>query len=291
MWSLLREEYRACCEAAGEPFVTVDALARYWRKQVSKGPGDAIGSCRPAFDGADQEAIAPWVANLVVEMDLKCSGRVDIDDWIHHAMLADCQIPSLQVAAPDRFQGILQKLPRESSKQVPNREVPNQLSGKLPTGLESSAGVEELAGDFPPSCKICGQFRTSYESVKPCWESLFFNVFAEFAELSEDLADKSPDNPWRFAGSCQAPWRTLRATLSAHLVGNVWFFRSFADFLEISPEGGRQRRNVTRVVCHMGLEESHVGWEPSSCQEISVSGKVGLNSVGVCRFRPKFGRT
>jgi len=91
----IRDAFKDCSEGTGNnAHVNIQALARYLHRLV-----EAEQCHANQFGPRDKQVIALCACQMMQDMDLKGRGRIGIEEWIHHMLLAQAQIPALKVSS------------------------------------------------------------------------------------------------------------------------------------------------------------------------------------------------
>lgn len=216
--------------ASGARAISAEDIARHWERLAE----DDVRLCgRARLSAQGKQAIALRVAQLMQEMDLRHSGQVGMEEWVHYMLLARSGFSTRQVnvlldKALSRNKAILQDLQRmfdaaDSSKSgtLTFAEILSMYSRKLwhlrpsvsgpaknMTDEELGAGdPEQFAREVLQAMDINGDERVSYP------EFMAYSLGRRKHEVQLHLYDLSNGaaqslSPWLIGAKLEGIWHT-----------------------------------------------------------------------------------
>mmetsp|Transcript_94010 Transcript_94010/g.148634 ORF Transcript_94010/g.148634 Transcript_94010/m.148634 type:complete len:609 (+) Transcript_94010:88-1914(+) len=102
----IREEF--CRQYATSQSISIEELALHWQR-LAEDEYRRLG--RGRLSPEDNQAIALRVCQALKEMDLKSTGRVDKDEWVHHVLLSQSANPTAVVQINSVLKAVLLQYP------------------------------------------------------------------------------------------------------------------------------------------------------------------------------------
>lgn len=220
IWSQAREEFlRWSCDVF-TPITVEDVALRL--KRLLEEDGVAELTC------TDRQAIALRAAEMVQAMDLKRSGSVDIDEWMHWLVYSKTGIASLQESPTNRvLQDILRKEPKILEDLLKTFQTAD-MKGRGYISLVEMTDMyrrgkwkfQQKGDEFPPSTDPAVLARRAFEAmdfdnsgsvsyaefIAYCMGRRKQKVIINFYDLSEGLASKLA--PWLLGAPLEGLWHT-----------------------------------------------------------------------------------
>lgn len=102
----IREEF--CRQYATNQCISIEELALHWQRLAED---EYRRQGRGSLRHEDKQAIALRVCQALKEMDLRSTGRVDKDEWVHHILLSQSANPTAVVQINSVLRAVLLQYP------------------------------------------------------------------------------------------------------------------------------------------------------------------------------------
>lgn len=227
MLLVIREEFRQICRSSKDSISTAE-LTQHWIKHTED-EQQKIGNGLLSLQ--DKQVIKLRVSQLMQEMDIKKTGRISMEEWVHYMLLAQTkrsanQINSLLHTAMDQQPQILKDLQlmfeaadKEGHGTLTFNAIMEMYSRKLwhlrpgndgrpLSGTELDAGdPDQFARDIIKEMDLNGDEKISYaEFMAYCVGRRKQEVTLHLYDLSNGMGQKLA--PWILDHSLDGVWHT-----------------------------------------------------------------------------------
>lgn len=227
MLNSIREEFRQCTKADSN-VISSGELTRHWQQLTEE---DQLKKGHGLLSLQDKHAIKLRVQQMMNEMDIKSTGAITMEEWVHYMLLAQSkqaaiQINSLLKVALQRSPQILKELQQmfEVADQADNgllsfRSIMEMYSRKLwhlrpgndgrpLSGKELEAGdPDKFARDIIQEMDLDGDARISYaEFMAYCVGRRKQEVTLHLYDISNGLANKI--SPYMVSKQLEGLWHS-----------------------------------------------------------------------------------
>lgn len=224
----IREEFKQCSRSSKE-FITAPELTQYWCKLTED---EQQRNCNGLLSAQDKQVIKLRVSQLMMEMDIKKTGRISMEEWVHYMLLAQSkrsavQINSLLLHAMGQQPDILKDLQlmfeaadtAESGSlsfkaimEMYSRKLwhlrPGSNDGRPLSGKELDAGsADNFAREIIQEMDLNGDEQVSYaEFMAYCVGRRKQEVTLHMYDLSNGLGEKIA--PYLISNNLEGVWHT-----------------------------------------------------------------------------------
>lgn len=269
MFHTIREEFRACHRSSGGSAktagtVTAAELAAYWQKLTED---EQQKSGNGLLSQQDKQVIKLRVSQLMQEMDIKRTGRIGMEEWVHYMLLAQSgrvatQINSLLRVALVQQPQVLKDLQRlfevadmqenglltfKSVMESYSKKLwhlrPGGNDGRLMSGQElDEKAPEKLARQIIEEMDLDGDQNISYaEFMAYCVGRRKSEVTLHLYDISHGAAQKV--SPWLVSKQLEGLWHS-----GICVFGKEYFFSRDTVF----DEAGATSFGKPEKVLHLG---------------------------------------
>lgn len=139
----LREEFLRLTRSRqrpgnGAPSLTPEDLAKHWHDLAEH---DRVRQGRGPLSYKEKQVIALRVSQAMQDMDLNDNGKIDMDEWVHHLLLAQCSIP--QIKAPQHINAMLRVALLEHPRIVHDLQRMFEVADTSHTGSVSQDDIQD----------------------------------------------------------------------------------------------------------------------------------------------------